>query len=135
MSNDRDHMDAVNYLTHDNKSEGLGGMDLHEFREANVERCKAFGHGGVAGWALGNWALALAGETGELCNLVKKRIRGDDISDAEIADEVADIFTYLDLFAARMDLDLSSAVVSKFNRVSDRIGSSVKISLEGSLRS
>lgn len=109
-------------------------MDLHVFREANIKRCSdSFGHT-VKEWDIGRWALAIAGETGELCNLVKKRIRGDDISDAEIADEVADIFIYLDLFAARMDLDLSSAVVSKFNRVSDRVGSLVKLSLEGSIK-
>lgn len=47
---------------------------------------------------LGFMALALAGEVGELCNIVKKVERGsvalDDVR-AELAEEAADVLTYL----------------------------------------
>ena len=44
-------------------------------------------------------ALALAGEVGELCNMIKKRWRdGADLAE-EIKDEIADIRIYLELIA------------------------------------
>lgn len=102
-------------------------MDLHAFRKANVDRCNSdFPGHDLNSWDLGLWALAIAGEAGELCNLVKKRIRGDQISDDQIREEVADIFTYLDLFAARAGFDLEPAIAEKFNKVSERIGSSIR---------
>lgn len=54
---------------------------FRSFQETNRRRCEeGFGHA-VAfdepSWPLQNWALAIAGEAGELCNLVKKCLRGD----------------------------------------------------------
>jgi NTP pyrophosphatase (non-canonical NTP hydrolase) len=44
-------------------------------------------------------ALALAGEVGELCNMIKKRWRdGADLTD-ECREEIADIRVYLELLA------------------------------------
>ena len=40
----------------------------------------------------------------------------------DIADKVADVFTYLDLLAESLDIDLSKAVIEKFNEVSERVG-------------
>lgn len=97
-------------------------MNLDDFRKTNVARCRDFGHA-VEEWPVERWALAVAGETGELCNLIKKQVRGDDVKPEEIADEIADVFTYLDLLAAKLGLDMSEIVASKFNRVSERIRS------------
>ena len=36
------------------------------------------------------------------------------------AEEIADVYAYLDLVATRLDLDLQSCVVRKFNYVSER---------------
>lgn len=102
-------------------------LTLHDFRKKNVDRCiNDFGHT-KEDWSLTDWATALAGEVGEACNLIKKRRRGDSIKDKDIMDELADIFTYLDLLAWKVGYDLDSAVIKKFNEVSDRIGSEVKI--------
>lgn len=76
-------------------------------------------------------AGAAAGEMGELANLVKKVRRGDQtIDDAriEIGKEIADTMTYLTLIANYHGIDLEAAVVQKFNEVSDRVGSTVKLS-------
>jgi NTP pyrophosphatase (non-canonical NTP hydrolase) len=102
---------------------------------ANRARCKRWhpGFPNDTDWTGADWALAMGGETGEALNVVKKLrrievgIRGVmDPSEAELraalADELADIYLYLDLLAAKYDIDLPSAVASKFNRVSAREG-------------
>ena len=53
------------------------------------------------------YALGLAGEVGEVANLVKKVMRGDDMSTLEgIGTELADCFTYLLLLADELGVDL-----------------------------
>ena len=68
-------------------------------------------------------ALALAGEVGELCNMVKKRWRdGKDLTD-EIRDEIADIRVYLELMAKCFDIEgakLNRQVADKLRRVAER---------------
>lgn len=63
-------------------------------------------------------ALALAGEVGELCNLVKKEWRGNPVDNPkrlrrEMADELADIRIYLELLALCLGVDLDVAVAQK----------------------
>jgi NTP pyrophosphatase (non-canonical NTP hydrolase) len=85
-------------------------------------------------WSLSDWAVALAGEAGELCNVVKKlnRIRDElpgnkpgvtkESLEKELIGEIADIYLYLDLFAEAAGVDLPSAIKMKFNEVSQRVG-------------
>ncbi len=101
-------------------------MDLRDFRKVNIERCNdAFFP--LDTWGPSDWGVALAGEVGELCNFIKKMNRGDADYTADIGKELADIVTYADLLAARLGLDLNDCLIKKFNEVSDRRGSSVKI--------
>lgn len=86
-------------------------------RAANVERCEAVFHR-LHEWSPTDWATAAAGEIGELCNLIKKMRRGETIDEERVASELADCVIYLDLLAARLDIDLGEAVRDKFNRVS-----------------
>ena len=101
-------------------------LDLSTFRKANAARCEEsfflLDH-----WSEMEWGCALAGETGELCNLLKKRARGDSIPLKAVLDEMADIFTYLDLLAAKLGVDLSEPIREKFNEVSERWGSKIKL--------
>lgn len=71
-------------------------------------------------WTPLEWGGALAGECGELCNLLKKMRRGSKISKKEIAYELADVITYADLVGAALDIDLGETVKKKFNIVSKR---------------
>lgn len=101
-------------------------LDFDTLREANVSRCEsAFFL--LYAWSPNDWATALAGEVGELCNLLKKMRRGDVVDPAEIAKELGDIVTYADLLAARLGIDLGEATRAKFNEVSDRRGSAIKL--------
>jgi len=53
------------------------------------------------------FALALSGEVGELCNLLKKRQRGDAVPDFafKVAKEIGDIENYLSLLATSMGIN------------------------------
>ena len=101
-------------------------LGFQELRDANVRRCEesffALDH-----WSPTDWACALAGEVGEACNLVKKLRRGEEVEPYRIGYELADTVIYADLLAARLGLDLGELVRTKFNIVSDRKGSTVKL--------
>lgn len=102
---------------------------LETLKELNIKRCEqAFGHS-VASWSPIEWAVAVAGEVGELCNAIKKQHRGDDLPDTEVAKEMADIVIYLDLLATCKGIDLSQAIKEKFNEVSDRRNVNIKFEL------
>lgn len=100
---------------------------LKQLKGANYLRGKyGFKHE-IKDWNPAEWACAVAGEVGELCNLVKKLNRGDEIDFEEIADEAADVLIYLDILCQRLGIDLTNALVNKFNKKSEEIGSDIKI--------
>lgn len=79
-------------------------------------------------WTPQTWALALAGEAGEVAGAVLGKFeQGKPITLDDIGDEIADVVLYADLLAQRLGLSLEDVVRRKFNRVSERIGSSVRI--------
>lgn len=81
-------------------------------------------------WSNAQWLQAVVGELGEYANLQKKVERGDiSIEDAKpfLADELADVATYLDILAFRLGINLGEAVESKFNRISKRVKADVFI--------
>lgn len=98
----------------------------------NRQRAERWHGDGLHSWSLADWAVALAGECGELCNVVKKLnrvrdgLRGNRESPEELrqmlADEIADVFLYLDLLAQSQRLLLEEVVRAKFNATSDRLG-------------
>lgn len=100
---------------------------LPQLQYANALRCeKSFGHS-INEWSPTDWATAVAGETGELCNLIKKKRRGDHVETEAIANEAADVVIYLDILCQRLGINLGNAIVNKFNEVSEKRGSNVKI--------
>lgn len=108
-------------------------MTFDDLRHANLTRLPDFGHyysGGTSdinSWSPTDWACALAGEVGELCNLVKKMRRGEAVAATDIHEEIADVQTYLDLLAARLGVNLEIATRDKFNKVSNRVGSRIRL--------
>lgn len=119
-----------------------GALSFDALRRANVERTtESFDL--IDAWSPTDWATAVAGEVGEACNLIKKLRRlghyptfdlnappttpaQEEIITA-IGKELADAVTYLDLLAARLGLSLADCVRAKFNEVSDRVGSDVRL--------
>lgn len=110
------------------------GLSFNTLRKVNEARCKKIYDTDVLKeWSEGDWAVAAAGEMGEICDAIKKRKRGYDKpgkpapTKKDVADEIADTICYLDLLACKMGIDLSEAIASKFNEVSDRFGSDIKL--------
>jgi NTP pyrophosphatase (non-canonical NTP hydrolase) len=80
------------------------------------------------------WLQALVGEIGEYANLRKKFERGDmpeETFRALAAKELADVQDYLDILAMQIGIDLGQATMDKFNEVSVRIGSTVRLLAHG----
>ena len=100
-------------------------LTFNGLRKANVVRCESVFHL-LNCWSPSEWACALAGEAGETCNAVKTLNRGDGTVEA-IAAELADTVIYADLLAARLGIDLGAAVRAKFNEVSEKRGSTVRL--------
>ena len=113
-------------------------LTFAEVTAANVARCDRWHKNGINDWSPERWFTATAGELGEVGNALKKLFRIEDeianISDSnrqlstrdeaikKIAEEIADTFIYLNLFAARLGIDLPSEVIAKFNSTSERYG-------------
>lgn len=108
----------------------MSDLTFAAFRAANITRCVKWHPAGIESWSSSDWLTAVTGELGELASLLKMRNRERDglpgnkfsPTDKQIADEIADVLTYLDLLAAVLGVDLGRAVAEKFNEVSARIG-------------
>ena len=98
----------------------LNDFSLEKLRDLNTQRCEKY-FPGCKDWTLADWSNALAGEVGELCNLIKKIRRGDKIERRAIAEEFADVIIYVDILASQFNLDLDKIIVHKFNKVSKRV--------------
>lgn len=99
--------------------------------QINLSRCGRWHP--LESWSLSDWGVALAGEVGELCNVIKKLNRVRDgmqqkaVSPAELnmqfLMEVGDVYLYLDLLVQRFGgATLAGCVRATFNRVSVREG-------------
>lgn len=107
---------------------------LTQLKQANEERCPLYGMGGVRDVSIEFNAIQLAGETGELLNAIKKKLRGDEydkrdgrLMEEVIAEELADIVICCDLLAQRLNIDLRSEIRHKFNATSEKLGVSILI--------
>lgn len=128
---------------------GTDGLTFNSLRGANTARLPEFKnkHGEIAhskpdgsDWTPAQWLQAVVGELGEYANVRKKFERGDLSAEEfkELASkELADVQTYLDILAMRCldkdgvahptGVDLGQATISKFNEVSVRVGSRVRL--------
>jgi NTP pyrophosphatase (non-canonical NTP hydrolase) len=109
-------------------------MDMIQFSKENKDRCESmtgFNHR-LGSWSLSDWMTATVGELGEAANVAKKlnRVRDGIPGNAEtpeqlranLADELADTFIYLDLLAQSEGIVLADAIRIKFEKTSKKIG-------------
>lgn len=118
------------------------GLTFNTLRCANVRRLPEFKnkHGEPAhskpdgsDWSDAEWFEAVVGELGEYANLKKKERRGDikgEEAKQALADELADTVIYLDILAFRIGVNLGEAVMSKWNRTSEKVGSRIRIAAD-----
>ncbi len=119
------------------------GLRLDALRGANAARLPTFRnkHGALAhskadgsDWSPAQWLQAVTGELGEYANIRKKFERGDLTAEEfqiAAAKELADVQTYLDLLAMQVGVDLGQATIDKFNEVSERVKSPVRLDADG----
>jgi NTP pyrophosphatase (non-canonical NTP hydrolase) len=112
-------------------------LSFSDIREKNVRRSEIAWGCQLSDWSLAEWGNALAGEVGEACNVMKKILRLDtkvrtELADkdragyiADLGEELADAFLYMDLTAAAAGIDLEQEIIKKFNKKSRDIGSSI----------
>lgn len=107
-------------------------LDLATFRPLNVQRATE-GFKCYDNQPLTYWTTALAGEVGELCNMIKKMQRVErggidggssytakDINKEMLKEEIGGIAIYLDLLASLLDISLEEAVIDTFNSKSEK---------------
>lgn len=114
-------------------------LTLKMLRAANIARLPVFknargeyAHEKLDGsdWSLAEWFLAVTGELGEAANILKKFNRSDFSEETFrelFADELADVIIYLDILAHRADIDLETAIVTKWNATSARMDCPLRI--------
>lgn len=120
------------------------GLTFNTLRVANIKRLPTFknskgepAHSEPDGsdWSPAQWLQAVMGELGEYANIRKKFERGD-IDEEEFkalaSPELADVVTYLDILCFRLGIDLGRVTIEKFNFISDRVKSPIKIHQDGS---
>jgi NTP pyrophosphatase (non-canonical NTP hydrolase) len=116
-------------------------MHIEEIERVNLIR-KARWHSEMDNWVLSDWSNAMAGEAGEACNVVKKIRRIEtglrpevDGSMEELrhklAMEIADVFLYLQLLASEAGINMTRAIVEKFNFTSRKYDFPERLSYEG----
>jgi len=109
-------------------------LDLSALRPLNVQRAKE-GFRCYDNQPLTYWTTALAGEVGELCNMIKKLQRVEkggvdggssytakDISKDMLKEEIGGIAIYLDLLASLLGISLEEAIIDTFNKKSEKLG-------------
>lgn len=110
-------------------------MDISELQKTNEHR-KLHWHARDT-WSLAEWTNAMAGETGEACNISKKILRlenelpnkeaGLDKNNLEelklnLANEVADSIIYGLLIMSKLGVDASTVIADVFDQKSIEYG-------------
>ncbi|MFZ9386380.1 MAG: hypothetical protein ACO25B_00740 [Chitinophagaceae bacterium] len=109
-------------------------LDLAALRPINVQRATE-GFRCYDNQPLTYWTTALAGEVGELCNMIKKLQRVEkggldggssytarDINNEMLKEEIGGIAIYLDLLASLLGISLEEAIIDTFNSKSKKYG-------------
>lgn len=73
------------------------------------------------------YAMALAGEVGELCNKLRELDDGWNIPHSKIEEEFGDILPYLVLLASRARVNLEEVTIRQFNEVSVKQKSTLRL--------
>lgn len=95
-------------------------MDLNEYQQKAQKTSGAYGEG-VSNARAVMAGLALAGEVGELLNLLKKEVaHGHDIPWSKYEEEIGDVIWYLAELASSKGISLDEAGIKNIAKLSNR---------------
>lgn len=116
-------------------------VTLRELQRVAVTRSTAV-FGVLTDWTVADWANALAGECGEVCGAVKRLrhiqeqmqrhdpvVMTEDTAREEAGKELGDLITYAALLANELGVSLDDVVRQKFNEVSKRYNSRIRVGM------
>ena len=70
--------------------------------------------------------LGLAGETGEICEKIKKHIRdGRELDKEDLKKELGDVLWYLAAISSDLDISLEDVAVTNYQKLKDRMNRNV----------
>lgn len=104
-------MTALSYI----RARYKGNPNMLNIAKVNRARALRWHPHGIESWSMSDWATALGGEVGEICEVVELYLIAQyplhlrapgAVFVEELAGEIGDSYCYLDLFAQACDLDL-----------------------------
>lgn len=113
----------------------MSSLIFESLKIANKDRAEKLYNQPIKDTLITDWVVALAGECGEFCNVIKKLRRlqtglgkfnykegEQEVKNLlqQAKDEIGDLIIYADIIAQALDIDLGEAVKDKFNEVSKR---------------
>lgn len=109
----------------------MGNLTFAAFSAANRQRCEQdFGRKLGTRDSIFSMLIGLSEEAGEVAGEVRALVGFSERktpSLEKLGKEIADLVSYADLLAQANGLDLATVLVAKFNLVSERVGSSVRL--------
>lgn len=67
------------------------------------------------------WTVAWAGEVGEFCNMLKKKVgHGHDFTEEQLGDEIGDVLWYLAVIADELGLSLDQIAEQNIEKLKRR---------------
>lgn len=100
-------------------------ISFDELRQKNIDRCPHYGYT-IEDKSPVEWFDRVWDEILELAHAVESH----DTTTKDVGKEIADVVTFCDLLATRYGLNLGDLILNKFNEVSERVGSDVKMRRE-----
>jgi len=116
----------------------VGKLTFEQFSESNKKRCTSKKPNGFGEsldpsgkYNAEHWALAVGEECGEVIGAVLgmtgRKERKKHLTKEDVFKEIGDVGACLDLLAQSLGSTLGECIRTKFNIVSDRIGSDIKL--------
>lgn len=82
-----------------------------DISKVNLSRALRWHPKGLASWSMSDWACALGGEVGEVCEVIENPLQINHAAALkQLANEIGDVYAYLDLFAQSCGASLRTCV-------------------------
>lgn len=127
MADYTDHYEELTKMIHSNiksirENAGLSKMTLDDYQELSKRTMPNYDGYQDMLWTLNNYGLGLTGESGEVADLIKKKVHHGHhmITVEDFKKELGDVLHYLAGIATLMDLSLEDVATANIQKLKDR---------------